>query len=337
MLFLSVIALAVPSVVRADRANGRPADALLDGTFMQLRAEHAGWEHADWERLFGYLRATHMRSLIVQWSAHDAIRFYRSAQQPALKRAPLELILQLAEEADIEVLVGLTQESTYWKDIAGAPSDVEATLQRLRASSLAVARELLPIVSARRSFVGWYISEEIDDVNWREPARRKLLLAHLAALAPDLKKLAPMAHVAISGFSNATMDPGSFETFWAQLLDAAQPIDTVFFQDGVGTNKLAIPEALVYLEALDRAAQPRGREVVAVVELFKQVAGPPIDERAFAALPAPLARIREQIISVRSSASRVVAFSVPEYLTPLGGPEAEAIYNDYRAAEGSHR
>jgi hypothetical protein len=335
-LFVSVVIPAVPNSARAATANQAAAGEALDGTFMQLRVEHGDWERADWERLFGYLRDIHMRRLIVQWSAHDAIRFYRFGPQTALKRAPLELLLQLAEASDMEVLVGLTQESTYWKDITGTPKDVEATLQRLRASSLEVARELLPIVSARRSFAGWYISEEIDDVNWREPARRKLLLAHLAALTTDLKKLVPTGHIGISGFSNATMDPGSFETLWAQLLDAAPPIDTVFFQDGVGTNKLAISEALVYLEALDRAAQPRGRQLVAVVELFKQVAGPPIDQRDFAAVPAPLGRIREQITSVRSLASRVVAFSVPEYLTPLGGPEAEAVYNDYRAAIGSN-
>ena len=337
MLFAGMIASNAPTPARADPVNGAAGQAALDGTFMQLRVEHGDWERAEWERLFGYLRDMQLKRVIVQWSAHDAVRFYRSGPQTPLKRAPLQLILQLAEASDLEVLVGLTQESTYWKDIAGAPKDVETTLQRLRASSLEVARELLPIVSAHRSFVGWYVSEEIDDVNWREPVRRKLLLAHLAALTSALKQLVPTGHVGISGFSNATMDPASFETFWGQLLDAAPGIDTVFFQDGVGTNKLAIPEALLYLEALDRAALPRGREVVAVVELFRQVAGPPIDNRPFAALPAPLARIREQIASVRSSASRVVAFSVPEYLTPLGGPEAEAVYNAYRAASGSDR
>jgi hypothetical protein len=130
--------------------------------------------------------------------------------------------------------------------------------------------------------------------------------------------------VAISGFANGRTDPRAFGDFWRHLL-AAAGIDVVFFQDGVGAGKLSLAEVPLYLTALRQAVQSQSRTLQVVVELFRQVS-----ERPFRAQAASWDRVGRQLeIAGCFSPGGILAFSVPEYLTPLGGPEADRLFKAY--------
>ena len=64
-----------------------------------------------------------------------------------------------------------------------------------------------------------------------------------------------------------------------------------------------------------------------IVELFQQVdAG-----EAFEATPAPLDRVERQLdLAAAYSTAGAIGFSIPEYMTPLGGTTAERLYESYR-------
>jgi hypothetical protein len=238
--------------------------------------------------------------------------------------------LRLADEAGIRVYVGLVAESQYWEHIRQPLPHVEKYLGRLRAHAVSVARQLLPIVTTHPSFQGWYIPEEIDDTTWRPSDLRAVLSTHLRRLSTHLHNLTPTKSVALSGFANGQLDPHAFENFWSGLLQEA-PIDVVLFQDGIGARKLTLPELTAYLAAIRNATQAHQRELKIILEIFKQVAGPSLDNQSFQAVPAGLERIRQQIEASAAYASTLIAFSIPEYMTPLGGPAAEGLFDQYKA------
>ena len=84
-------------------------------------------------------------------------------------------------------------------------------------------------------------------------------------------------------------------------------------------------ELTLYLGALRQAVQTQSRELQVVVELFRQVS-----ERPFRAQPASWDLVLRQLeVAARFATDGILAFSVPEYMTPLGGPEADKLFKAY--------
>lgn len=319
-------------------AAAAPADddsgAALRGTFLQFSERYDGWRRADWEGLFDDFARLGLEQVVVQWSLLDARAFYPSEHFAAAEEPPLGTILSLADEAGMEVFVGLAHDSDYWSRIDRDPDLVEVYLTRLRLASLAAARELEPLVKRHESFRGWYLPEEIDDVHWLGDESRSVLVRHLRLSAEALRELVPDARVAVSGFTNAHADPATLEAFWWELLTESS-VDRVLFQDGIGVGKLDPDELPLYLGAMRRAVERAGAQLEVVVEVFAQTAGPPIDAGPFRAVPAPADRVRRQIeIAAAFSTGGPVAFAVPEYMTSLGGAEAQALRRALAGGEG---
>jgi hypothetical protein len=317
---------------------GKPPNSAaprLGGTFIQLLEEHGSWSSSRWDELFQNFHSVGIDELIVQWSVLNGTAIYPSHTFRSIPNAPLENILARADAAGMRVLIGLAHDSDYWAEVQRDPHAVAVYLRKLRAKSDSAARELAPAVTQHSSFAGWYISEEVDDVNWRKTEARTVLFDHLTVLARELKKLTPKAVISISAFSQAKASPQAYQQFWDEFFQRVQ-VNAVLFQDGLGVNKLDLHDVPLYLQALRDAADKNGRTVQCVVELFSQVAGPPIDKSEFRAVPAPIARIREQLeTAAKYSTGQIVGFSVPEYMTPGGGDAAGELLAQYLAIVGT--
>lgn len=292
-----------------------PSPARLRGTFVQLGAENGAWSREKWEEQFERFRALGLERVYVQWSVAGETAYYPSRRFRPVATAPVPTILDLADRAGMRVHLGLSHDPDYWERIGREAELVEVYLRRLTARSTDVARELAPTLVGRPSFAGWYVAEEIDDSSWLSPGRRDLLVRYLQDVSSSLASILP-APLAVSGFSNARVDPEGLERFWSDLI-AAAPVD-VLFQDGVGAGKLDLEEAPLYLEAVRRAVEGRGREMGTVVELFRQVGGPPLDGGPFRATAADPARVRRQL-EIARGAIGAIGFTVPDYL-PTDSP-----------------
>lgn len=326
-LALTAIAMMVGAAPR--ESNDAAPSLRLAGTYLQLNASHLEWQASDWEELFRHFEALGLSQLIVQWTVYEDRKLYAVPAGEPGRASPVETILQLADRAGMHVWVGLASEERYWKEIASKPDTLKTYLDDLRTRSAQIANELAPIVGRHVSFAGWYVPQEIDDLSWRDDEHRKLLHAYLSGLSGTLSELRPGSSVAVSGFANGSLDPLAFREFWESLLHEAPAVDTVLFQDGIGARKLDLYELPLYTAAIRKAADATGRSVIAIVELFDQIAGPPLDEQHFAAVPAPLSRIMRQLEHAHRYAPLVVAFSVPEYLSPKGGEAARTLYDEY--------
>ena len=301
---------------------GRPYDAAptvaggspgLSGTFLQLLNEHRTWSHERWARLFDAFRRLRLSQVIVQWVISDSQPFF-AAPRAGTVSSPLQSILELGETSNIQVLVGLVHDPDYWQRIAQPSAAVDGYLKNRESRIVHLAAEIAPLSSNYRSFAGWFMNEEIDDINWQEPAAATILRSYLQRVSDYLRLALPGAPVAISGFSNAHSPPAQLEAFWRELLSAAPGIGTVLFQDGIGVHKLTLENLPQYLRALRAATDAAGRRLWSVVELFEQTGGPPLDSGQFHASAAPFARVATQLKIEAVSASALIAFSAADYL-----------------------
>ena len=96
-------------------------------------------------------------------------------------------------------------------------------------------------------------------------------------------------------------------------------------------HKLREQEVGLFFHAVARAAASAGRLFTPVVETFTQVDGEPLNQKPFRAVPAQLARLQRQLASAGAAPhAGIVAFSLPEYCSPMGGEQAKALYAAYK-------
>ena len=320
----------VPLLRPALAAAAEPAR--FTGTFLQLLADHAGWDQARWQTLFAAMRAIGVAEVVVQWSVNGDVPTYASKQFKAARQESLPAVLEAAQAQGLRVVLGLVHDPDYWEKIKRDPKLVRVYCRRLLRNSLEAARELAALAKDNPSFAGFYIPQEIDDRSWLDPEREKVLHEYLANLTMGLHAIAPGKPVAISGFSNAFAEPVVLRQFWQRLLGETG-IDRALVQDGVGVAKLRPSEAGIFLEAVSQAAQAAGRAFTPIVETFTQVDGVPINDKPFRAEPASLERLTRQLrVAGAIPHSGILAFSLPEYCSPLGGPQAAALYAAYLQA-----
>ena len=312
---LGVGLAAIPFVVRPHAlalalAERRP---MLSGTFLQLLTEHHSWREEQWVHLFDAFRRLSLSQVILQWVMSDGQSFFASNVAGSV-RSPLQMILELGETTNIDVIVGLVHDSDYWLRI-DQPSPAVATYLANRESRIVqLVTEITPLLRRYRSFSGWFMTEEVDDINWHEPAATSVLHSYLQRVSDYLHLAFPEIPVAISGFSNAHGTAVQLGDFWRELLCAAPAIGTVLFQDGIGARKLTLQKLPRYLRAVRAATDASGRRLWSVVELFQQTGGAPLDSGEFRASAAPFSRVAAQLQVEATCASALIAFSAPDYL-----------------------
>ncbi len=279
--------------------------------------------------MFDSFQAIGLRYVIVQWTLHDNMAYYATRTFEQVPRVPLEIILELAEKRGIDLYLGLAAESQHWEMVRQSFDRQQEYLKRLRWKSERVAQEVAVVATRYKAFKGWYIPEEIDDLTWRSPQLRELLFQHLKQLSGFLKKVSPDGLVLLSGFSNARMNPDSYEAFWNKLLGGTS-VDVLLFQDGAGTAKLPLEILPRYLKGLRKTTDANGKKLQVVVELFTMVS-----ESPFEAKPAPFCRVKQQLrIAGEYASDGITSFSVPDYMSAEGGGAAMELLHDYQKYTG---
>jgi len=323
---LTLVLLAMPAVPSASAQERCPQ---LDGLFLQPLELHRSWSTDDWNGFFEELAGMEVRTLVLQWTELDQFSVFEGDPE-TLPEGLIGQLLDSAERQGITLRLGLVQDPDYWERIQRDTEQVDVYLRRHRLANRALAERLIATVGDRPGFEGWYITEEIDEVNWQDDARRALLRAHLAELAGTLRALAPGRSIAISGFTGARLDPTALAGFWQGLLTDSG-IDLLMLQDGFGVQPMLAQDLALYLDALRLGAAAAGANLASIPELFTQTAGTPIDEGPFAAAPAPIERVAAQLHATGGLVASRIGFSA-EYITSAGGrPSALALQRQYLA------
>lgn len=295
---------------------GTAAHGCLRGTFWQPVLADLERDASQWRQWADTLAQLGLRRLIIQHVAlepYDVLVPRTATAREAVDRAGLALqeVLDLAHARGIRVWLGLSVDPTYFDHVSSSSdAQVRHYLGQRLARTLALAHALRPAL-AHAAVRGWYVGDEIDDLNWARPVRTALLQSWLLEVTEGLARIAPHMPIAISGFVNAELTPpAALVVQWRRWFEAAPRLDELLFQDGVGAGKVPLADSERYLTAIAEVAASWGRRFTPVVELFEPVPGqPPGTFRS-----ADARRVHEQLNIVRRVATDWVTFSVPDYV-----------------------
>lgn len=328
-------ALLLTAAMYNGQAQGAPITSVatsgcLQGTFIQLVEANRQWTKDQWAALFDDFEKLRIRSVVLQWSVIDNEAFYASRRFKASANPVVDWIMALAQDRQIDVMVGLSHQSNHWTRITQA-NERQAYLKEQIERVAVTAGELTPVVTKYQSFKGWYISEEIDDQNWVGDDQNDAMQSYLFQTTTLLRGLTPKAVLGVSAFANKTTTPGDLGMFWHHMLAKVKGLDIIYFQDGIGVHKLTLELLPDYYAAMHKALSTHKRELRPVVELFEQTSGDPVATGEFKAVPATLERVQKQLQVASKYGVQRIAFSVPEYLSMQTTPDAATAFKAYRA------
>jgi hypothetical protein len=302
----------------------------LQGTYIQLSEANRHWTKDQWKALFEDFKKLQIHSVVLQWSVIDNEAFYESRRFKASANPVIDWIMELAQDHQIEVMVGLSHQSNHWTRIA-QPDERQGYLREQIERVAVTAGELAGTVAKYRSFRGWYISEEIDDQNWVNDSDNNAMQSYLFQTTTLLRGLTPKAVLGISAFANKTTKPEELGMYWNHMLSKVKGLDIIYFQDGIGVHKLTLEQLPAYYNVMHRTLSNHKRELRPVVELFEQTSGEPISTGEFKAVPAPLERVVTQLKLAANYGVQRIAFSVPEYLSTQTTADAAAAFKEYQS------
>jgi hypothetical protein len=336
--------------------EGRPR---FHATFLQLWDRHNDFSDSQWDDLCLGLKGFGVEEIILQWSLVTERPFLWRLSEGRRNIVPLDRVspapavqsvVRAAERTGLRVRFGLTHDPNWWGEIKSEARLVGVYLNRLWQDQHALAMSLNERFGDSPSFAGFYVSQEIDDRTWLDGKKLDILSGHLQRLTGYLKEIKPDSSVAISCFFNGRVDPAHVTRFWRKMFSTAG-LDFLYVQDGVGTGKLALNEVALYMHAVSAAAVGTEAEIRGIVEIFDdggltqenydRVSGHfrmKTTEQSGSAnfygkfRPASMSRISRQLALAGSLLGpEIIAFSLPEYATPMGGKKGEQLGKDYRA------
>jgi hypothetical protein len=309
LLFLIQTALLPGAPAGAEPLTVRDLPGVM-GIFLQPGADNLARDEAYWLTLFQKLRKENIDTLFLQWSAENG-RVFADLELENHEKTPfLERIFQAARKAGIKVFLGLYQETTYWQQIP-APLDVLENFFYLRvAANERLLEQLHKKFGQEPALAGYYLPDEIDDLNWRTPDRIGYYNQYLKLMVERVRAYDPQRPVAISAFFRSRTAPRLFsENLKAILKDSG--VNLLLLQDGAGEGNPGEAYRAWYFEALRE--QIGGETVLgAVIEIFSRTTS---EGEPFKAVPASSARVQSQLTLARKFFRTLVVFSL-DYLEP---------------------
>jgi hypothetical protein len=288
----------------------------LEGTFVQIREPQTRWGRAEWGRALDDFASLGMRTIVLQHTG-DPYGSYEGRWGAH----PITHLLDEADERGMEVWLGLAH-------APGWPYTVPDRLPPL--GDPRAVEELGRICEQHSSCEGFYLSTEIDDRTWSAPDRSRVARALMIDAVRTIRGRVPRARIAIAPFFSRALDPDEHARWWASLLGGVG-IDVVMLQGGTGTGRASADDARFYIRALATALARQSIEVWLVVELFEQLAGPPVDDRPFSARAARFEDVEPAILEGEAGIVRRIAFSVLDYMNPRSSSRGRALRARYRA------
>ncbi|WP_028453721.1 DUF4434 domain-containing protein [Chitinilyticum aquatile] len=200
-------------------------------------------------------------SVLLQWSRHGETRFW-----PADGSGWLPALLENARR--LQRIHGLYADPAYFRMIAQDDCALSGYLASLRRLNLEEAENMHRQQSGQL-LAGWYLPEEIDDLNWRTPQRQAMLADHLQRSVRQLQRLTPGRPVYASAFFGGHGKPQDFARMLAQLHRQSGIIWLI--QDGQGVARTPRPDTRLYLHAISTTLP--AKSWLGVVEVFNEQPG----------------------------------------------------------------
>ncbi len=296
----------------------RPCPGGFNASFVQMANHERSYNLPDWKSGLQLLRSAGIQTIVLQYSG-DEHGFY---DDQATGNKPIRSVLEAAQELDVSVLLGLYKEPG-WPETFTVDSSLSPPLDQP-----SEMQALVKLCTAFRSCVGWFIPQPIDEHAWGSAERTKELRSFLERSSQKLRDLTPGKPIAITSLFTGELDPQAHAEWWNQIL-AERPVDMLMFQDGVGTGRGTAESTQRLLDALWPVTDTLGIALWAVIDVFHQIYGPPLDNLPFEAVPATLESVIHSIELERTTGARLVVFTYLDYMDPTLGSVSERLHQGY--------
>ncbi len=271
-----------------------PFAQAMNAVMYQPQLRDMSMSDAQWQTMLQQLKKQGIDTLVLQWSR------YGEAFGDGEARAWLEHKAALAAESHLKLVVGLAADEHFFKRQQQPQTARINYLNRLRANDIAVATRWVKVLGSA-NIAGWYISSELDDLNWRTPQMQQAALDWLTHTRQSLAEVADKP-VAVSSFFSGNMAPDAWAKWIATLSQSGVKI---WVQDGAGTQTLPPAARELYLKTPSSGH---------IVELFRQ------DKQAadFHASPLPVSQQRQRLAALVPAGQDRVFFSL-RYMSAAEG------------------
>lgn len=240
----------IPSILVASTLLVSPLAQAINAVMYQPQLRDMSMSDQQWQTMLQQLKSQGVDTLVLQWSR------YGEAFKDGESRSWLEHKASLVNKNDLNLILGLAADDRFFeRQKQPLPARVNY-LNHLRAKDIAVAKRWVDVLGANK-IAGWYISSELDDLNWRTPQMQAAAQNWLTQTRQSLSAVADKP-VAVSSFFAGNMDPKVWGQ-WVTLL--RQSGVKVWVQDGAGTQVLPDAARELYLKAPTSGT---------IVELFRQ-------------------------------------------------------------------
>lgn len=312
-VLLALLALALPAHAQPANCHG------FDSTFIQMSGADFTRNVASWDAELAIIQSVGGDAVILQYSGDSSGHY--DQRTPGFY--PVSDLLRAAQARSMKVWIGLYYDATW-------PSDTSAADRLPPPLNNQVGREWLrALASVHKSFAGFYIPQEIEELTWLRSDREPRLKSFLIRASLELHRLVPTAPIMIAPYFGMTKTVPEYVAFLGRIL-STRPVDVVAIQDGKGAR--STPDATLdqmYSLAVAQLDQ-LGIGVWADTELFLQIHGPPRDQQPFQAVPADITTLRSAIALELQHLERLTSFTVLNYMHPTRSAATKTLYDAYR-------
>jgi hypothetical protein len=203
-------------------------------------ASHASTNTKQTKTITEELNKSQFTHVLFQWNRHGNQRFWLD---DAIGRVPKQI-----KQSAQQLIEGLYADPDYFQALKRSDAELDAYLASLRENHLMVASALS--LQESKNISGWYLPEEIDDLNWRSPQRQQMISNHFKNLVAQLKALNPNAPVYASTFFGGHSSPQDYANLLKKIHQDSGIIWLV--QDGLGVRRHPQPNTRQYLHIIKR-------------------------------------------------------------------------------------
>jgi hypothetical protein len=284
----------------------------LTGSFIQLwntsGCNCGNWNQTQWDNELQKMSDLCMNKLIIQYGVYNDFSWYTPSNLGFInyQSDALNKIFLAAEKVDINIQVGLYFDEEW--NTANKSSSIE--YDNLLIKHKAVIDEIWGLFGNSKSFGGWYIPQEINDLEWQGNTEQTLLFNWLKDVSDYAYSKSENKTIMIAPFNNLWQPADVIKNWYESLFSIAPNINSVFPQDGVGIGLKDINYHIpLYFDAINSACDNYNRTFGATIESFNQLTGWPIDNGSFSAESSSIQRLKKQLAEAATHTNDIIQFS----------------------------
>ena len=269
----------------------------INGTFIQLwndvGCKCGSWTKQRWEEELDKMEQLCIDELIIQYSVYENVAWYNQSNQNFIewKFNALNHIFDATQGKNIKIVLGTYFSESWNHDDKGS----QQTYDKINNKNELIINELATNFGNHPNFGGWYIPQEINDLEWQVNPKKDLLFNWLNQTTNLIRNVSDKK-ITIAPFFNLWQPADVIVNWYKDLQKIAPNITNIALQDGIGIGLKKINYHLpLFYYPLKEFFNTTNTQLGITIENFEQTSGWPINNGSFSAKTTSIDRFKNQI------------------------------------------